>query len=722
TNTGTIDSTAATSAINIAGNWDNSSGTFTAGTSTVTFDKTTGAQTINAGASSFYDLRHTQAGTVQLLTNNLDVTNLFTNSDGIFDANGLTNTVTGLSVISGGEYQAKTATQTFNGGLTVSGGTFTGSAGAVDVNGDVTLSSGIITAPSTGAFTVSGNWTKTAGTFTHNSGTVTFDGAALQTITSASGVYNNLTITNASSNGVAFADAFTTANLTCNTASAKLTFNAGSTYTITDTLTLNGQATGTRITLVSDATGTRFNLDVTGGVQDVYYVDVTDSEASTNDIFAYGSVSTSNNDDTELSPHWKFGVLISGTVYSDRGTTLIGAGKTIVLIVNGTAQSSNATDDSSNYILIATNLFPDDTLLIYIDGDAIDGNTVTITPLREDITGLDIYGTTVIARHETTNPITNATFNTAKGALIDDDIIYGLDVSGNDLTLDPGTGLLVWQGDTYTPGGALDCDDVIIQTGSTYNAQANTINVSGDWTNQGTFAAGTSTVTFDKTTGTQTIDAGASSFYNLQHTQAGTVQLLTNNLTVTGAFTNSAGAFDANALTNTVTGLTTVSGGEYQTSTAAQTFNGGLTISGGTFTGGAGDVDVNGNVLLSSGTLTAPSAGAFTVSGNFANTGGVFADSSGIVTFDGASTQTLNSGGAGVNNDFYDITVSGSAVNLITNPVTINNTLTIAASKTADLNGQDITLTTLDNSGTLRFQGGETVTITTMDTDSGTVE
>ncbi|MBU2437508.1 MAG: hypothetical protein KKE55_07425, partial [Candidatus Omnitrophica bacterium] len=74
TNTGTIDSTGAASTINITGNWDNSSGTFTAGAGAVIFDKTTGAQTLNAGASSFYDLQHTQAGTLQLLTNNLAVT------------------------------------------------------------------------------------------------------------------------------------------------------------------------------------------------------------------------------------------------------------------------------------------------------------------------------------------------------------------------------------------------------------------------------------------------------------------------------------------------------------------------------------------------------------------------------------------------------------------------------------------------------------------------
>ncbi|MGB2600967.1 MAG: DUF2341 domain-containing protein, partial [Candidatus Omnitrophota bacterium] len=108
------------------------------------------------------------------------------------------------------------------------------------------------------------------------------------------------------------------------------------------------------------------------------------------------------------------------------------------------------------------------------------------------------------------------------------------------------------------------------------------------------------------------------------------------------------------------------------------------------------------------------------IAGNYSNPGGVLT-SAGTVTFDGASVQTLNSGGTSVGNDFNNITVSGSTVQLINNAIDIDGTLTINSGKVLDLNGQDLTLATLDNSGTLQLEGGETVAITTMDTDSGEV-
>ena len=57
-------------------------------------------------------------------------------------------------------------------------------------------------------------------------------------------------------------------------------------------------------------------------------------------------------------------------------------------------------------------------------------------------------------------------------------------------------------------------------------------------------------------------------------------------------------------------------------------------------------------------------------------------------------------------------------VNALTN---ITSTLTINNGSTFDINGQDLTAVTLVNNGNLQLLGSETVNITTMDTDSGTV-
>ncbi len=87
-----------------------------------------------------------------------------------------------------------------------------------------------------------------------------------------------------------------------------------------------------------------------------------------------------------------------------------------------------------------------------------------------------------------------------------------------------------------------------------------TITVGGDWLNYGTgsasstFVADNSTVIFNKTSGTQNLTSGGSSFYNLTHSGAGTLKLLANALTVTHDLTNSGGTLDSNGQTINVAG------------------------------------------------------------------------------------------------------------------------------------------------------------------------
>jgi alpha-tubulin suppressor-like RCC1 family protein len=216
------------------------------------------------------------------------------------------------------------------------------------------------------------------------------------------------------------------------------------------------------------------------------------------------------------------------------------------------------------------------------------------------------------------------------------------------------------------------------------------ISCTGNWTNSGTFRPRVGTVTFDGA-GTQTLNNGSSTFYNVIHSGAGTLQLSTNNLTATGTLANSAGTWNSNARTVTATGLATLSGGTYQSSTAKQTFNGGLTISGGTLTASSGEVEINGNFALSAGafsgstgvldvngnmslsgtgSLTAPS-GAFTVSGNWAKSAGTtFTPGSNTVTLDGGS-QTLTG-----STTFYNLTKSTSSPVTLTFDNTATQTIT----------------------------------------------
>ncbi len=761
--------TAPSGTFTVAGNWAKSGGTFTPGTNTVTFDKGSSTQTLNSGSSSFYNVTHSGAGTLQLATSTLTITNALTNSGGIFDLAGVNLTTTGATIsntaiirLQGGETltgftnDTDSGTVTYNGTSTYaslvagnsyynltfdgSGGTWT-LAATLDVNANLTITTGTLAAGSN-AITLAGNWSNAA-SFTEGTGTVTFDGTGAQTLTgetfynltinntaaspddstdvdssAAVTVSNTLTVTDGqfqpttasdfsavtiSTNGILKPDsgaaitvsgawsnsgtftansgtvtldgvtqtvtgATTFYNLskteaTDNSTDETVTFTASTTYTITNTLTLNGRDTNDRINILSSSGGSRFTLDVTGAAQSGDYLDVTDSQASTNNITCTDCVNGGGNDDGEAAPHWIFitSSSIAGTVYSDEGTTPLGS-MGIAVSVNGAAAAATTTSaGDGTYTLSNVAVAAGDILTIYLDGNTEKAVTVTAAT-GNNLTGINLYQDRLITRHDNSGSLTNANLETAE-TNADSDISSIYAVSGGTLTLAADKHLYIPASHTYAPGGD--------------------ISLSGNFTNIGTYTTGTNTVTFTKGASTQTLRSGGSSFYNVTHSGAGTLQLSTSALTVTNNFVNSAGTYDANGLATTVTGLTTVSGGTYSASTATQTFTGGLTVSGGTLTGSSGAIDVDGDVTLSSGTLTAPS-GTFTVAGNWAKSGGTFTPGTNTVTFDkGSSTQTLNSGSS----SFYNVTHSGAGtLQLSTNALTVTNNFTSSAG-TYDANG-----------------------------------
>lgn len=159
---------------------------------------------------------------------------------------------------------------------------------AIDVNGTLRILSSASSILNTNGnqINVAGNWTKGfQGTFTHGNGNVVFDGAGTSVITGTNTFYD----------------------LTCITPSKRLEFESGVTQTIANTLTLNGQAAGTRIVLARNGgSGTdRFTFNV-ATPQTVYYVDVANSNASTSDIFNRMGRDSGNTDRTEATPHWVF--------------------------------------------------------------------------------------------------------------------------------------------------------------------------------------------------------------------------------------------------------------------------------------------------------------------------------------------------------------------------------------------------------------------------------
>ena len=87
----------------------------------------------------------------------------------------------------------------------------------------------------------------------------------------------------------------------------------------------------------------------------------------------------------------------------------------------------------------------------------------------------------------------------------------------------------------------------------------------------------------------------------------------------------------------------------------------------------------------------------------------------GTVEFNGTSAQTIDSKAS-----FYKLTISNSSVSLLRS-ANISNILRIRPGATLDINGNSLTASVLFNNGNLQLSGSETLSITTKDTDSGTI-
>lgn len=207
-----------------------------------------------------------------------------------------------LSIDSTGAGDAGFYNLVFNDG----GGTAVFELGSdLDADNDVTITSGTLdTSASNWDITVAGDWDNNDG-FNANSSDLTLDGSAAQTFSAGSSTYNAIIVTNASASGVTFNESFTVTNFTNIIPGSLMTFQASTTFTITGALTINGAA-GNLIVMNSSDGSNRFTFDVSGGPQTVNRIDLSNANASSNDITANNSLDRANNDDGEASPHWVF--------------------------------------------------------------------------------------------------------------------------------------------------------------------------------------------------------------------------------------------------------------------------------------------------------------------------------------------------------------------------------------------------------------------------------
>lgn len=243
-----------------------------------------------------------------------------------------------------------------------------------------------------------------------------------------------------------------------------------------------------------------------------------------------------------------------------------------------------------------------------------------------NFTGVDVTeGTTTLTMNATTTGKTittdgetlyNLTFNGVGGGwtLSDNTTISGSYTVTNG-TVNSGstttTFIATGTGKTITSGGQSFNNLIFNGTGGGWTAQddltatgnftitngtvvsgSTTVTIGGNYSNSSTFTSTGSTVIFNKSSSTQTLNAGGTgagqAFNIFTHSGAGILQLTTNDLMVNGNFTNSAGTFDTNARDITVKGNIDLTTGSFtqgtgrisMTGTGAQSFTAGATTAG----------------------------------------------------------------------------------------------------------------------------------------------
>jgi hypothetical protein len=586
--------------------------------------------------------------------------------------------------------------------------TFTGSVGggtpltslSVSTGNAATLSAGgginAITVSGTGSLTNAGTLTVTGalsggGTFNQGNGSTLLTGGPITVTTfNANGTGNDVNYTAANPTVVVPASGYVNLDLSGSGTpaafpSVTISGNLTVTGTVTATTATNQSVTGNIIVGPSSGTSCSLTMGATNScsgsvtINNKATLKAGSNFSITGDVtIGAGGTLNDNGQTVSVGGNWSnSGTLTStGTIVFNGGTQTLDSGGTLA------AQTFNAVTCSGTTLTLINNAVKVSGAFTNSAG-TFDANT---NDLSTTIGGLaTLSGGTFLAA--STNGI--QTFN------------GGLTFTGGTLT---------------GSGGTINVTNLTLTTG-TLTAPTGAFNVSGNWSQTGgTFTPGTGTVTFNASSGMQTLNSGGTAFNNITHNAAGTLQLVTNALQINGTFIDSAGSFDpsTNSLATTITGMTTLNGGSYSCGTATQSFNGGLTISaGGTLTGSTGTVNAA-SVSMSGGTLTAPvAAGAFNVSGNWSNAGGTFTPGTGTVTFTGAAAQTLDSGGTAGGQRFNSVTHSGAGtVQLINSPMRATSNFTNSAG-TFDLNGNNWTVNgTLSNPGTIRLQGGETVTLT----------
>jgi hypothetical protein len=348
-------------------------------------------------------------------------------------------------------------------------------------------------------------------------------------------------------------------------------------------------------------------------------------------------------------------ITIAGNVYSDEGSTVSsvcdGTTPVVRLVVAGlTTYDATCAVGTGAFSITNVAYNSNDTLTLFLNGTTPKAATISVDPISS-VSNMHLYERRVILRHEGVDPISIddiAVYDSSE----DSDIPFTA-VSGAPDTLVIGSDrkLIIWNGKTFAPGGNVtltgagsgDAVDGTFeaQTGASFVAASGQTHAIGGSLLFGTgavFTGAQSTVVFTSTTSARTIDVNAGSFGSTTFSGTGSWIIADPLLTLSGTFSQSAGAVTFPTGTTTIGRSFSVTGGTFTISGSPLLFTatttgqvvrfGGTAVAALTFSGAGGGwtltdthATATQSVIINAGSVTLPS-GSLSVGGNFDNRGG----------------------------------------------------------------------------------------------------
>ncbi|MBI3115097.1 MAG: right-handed parallel beta-helix repeat-containing protein, partial [Candidatus Kerfeldbacteria bacterium] len=400
-------------------------------------------------------------------------------------------------------------------------------------------------------------------------------------------------------------------------------------------------------------------------------------------------------------------ITVSGTVFSNEGTTAYDCSATNLTInvrvngggtASGTCSAANGTYSVGSVSVSAAA----DVITTYVDANA-SVRAVTVTRAADatsNITGLDLYQNFLIVRHEDAGPITNTNLDQFDSG---NDADVQFTVTTGALTVSSGQALHVWTGKSYSPGGTVTTNvtggTVHINSSATLTAGGN-LSIGGSWDNDGTFTAGTYTVTFTSTSAGRTLSGtlnGSSAFYKVNFNGTGGEWEVQDSMIVSAAnatdtFLVSAGIAtfgNSNGDTLEINGMMTIANTANQTAT----FQTAALAQGSTVT-----IDVNNNASPATCANCLIRVGASSGTG----TGTLKIRKNAIVRLNARSTATVSDAGIEALSTGY-LEIQGSQDDTGTSNGTTNETTLTDTSKSWTTDQHANKVVRITNTGSLAF-------------------